>query len=447
MIEALYNLSNYIKPSDRNIDGIELDPIEAKHLICLEFDNGFQYKGVSYEEVDTTTQKKYLFKNAPSSNPPTYTPTLSLKKDELEKKLNNLVKILNKLRKDLGKNTSGYKNIDSIIASISQNYQTVLSDISQKVDNISNESIFLTIKIDGKYIGEIDYFIEAFKKVYLESDRFKNSKGKSNCCICGEYKEVAGDISPYAFYTIDKPGYIVGGMRKEVSWKNFPLCMNCKVKLDNARIFVEENLEFNFTSFLSYYLIPEFLVEDENKVNSIIGNIMLQQKQYDIETNFTRDQRGIERLLNEDDILVVNLLFLEKQQARETIELLIQGIYPSRIKEIFEKRDLVNLQVKNFVLFPDGDENDQKVKNYINSLNITTDNLVRFFGKSKDDFPFKNEFYRLIENLFKGIKYDERALLKIFMIFLKNMFIEDEGMNNFRFYVLSYYFSYVFIKL
>lgn len=86
MIEALYNLSNYIKPSDRNIDGIELDPIEAKHLICLNFDNGFQYKGVSYEQVDTTTtQKKYLFKNAPSSNPPTYTPTLSLNRKEPRK--------------------------------------------------------------------------------------------------------------------------------------------------------------------------------------------------------------------------------------------------------------------------------------------------------------------------------------------------------------------------
>jgi CRISPR-associated protein TM1802 (cas_TM1802). len=46
---------------------------------------------------------------------------------------------------------------------------------------------------------------------------------------------VFGKVDTYAFYTIDKIGYIVGGFDEKKSWRNYPVCPDCRLKLEEGK--------------------------------------------------------------------------------------------------------------------------------------------------------------------------------------------------------------------
>ena len=61
------------------------------------------------------------------------------------------------------------------------------------------------------------------------------------CSICGERKDmIIGNLDTYAFYTLDKIGFITGGFKGSEAWKNFPVCRECKFELDEGKKFLEK---------------------------------------------------------------------------------------------------------------------------------------------------------------------------------------------------------------
>ena len=431
---------NAIKELGLLTGGRELyDEISADKVIVLNFDEEGNFTGTYLEEFDSKKVSLYLYKKAKGSNPPTLTPTIpvslrELKSKKEEKREKAVKKLIGNLRKSIKaiKEVINSQNVGiSIDGEIKNEIKSKILELSESLSN--KERVILTIKINGKYIGEIDEFIEALKN--LVSQEGKGSRGKALCSVCLQEKEVSGDISPFKFYTIDKPGYIAGGFKKEEAYKNFPLCYECKELIEAGRSFIEKNLSFSFVKGLNYLLIPEFIYGSKEIEEEILE--ILRNKEYrkhvlskGEKNKLTADEEEILELLSEEnDILLLNFLFLEKAQGAEKILLFIQDIYPSRLKRLFT--------VKKFI------ENllSDKEKPY----NFTYMNIYNFFSRtysSKSSPDLLKYFLEIVEKTFRGVPVNRNLVIKYLLNRIRSELGEDK---DYKFVIRDAFGVFLFI--
>jgi len=414
---------NAIKELGLLTGGRELyDEISADKVIVLNFDERGNFLGAGLEEFDRGKEGLYLYKKAKGSNPPTLTPTIpvslrELKSKKEEKREKAVEKLIGNLRKSIKaiKEVINSQNVGiSIDGEINSEIKNKILELSESLSN--KERVILTIKINGKYIGEIDEFIKALKNLVFQEG--KDSRGKALCSVCLKEKEVSGDISPFKFYTIDKPGYIAGGFKKEEAYKNFPLCYECKELIEAGRSFIEKNLSFSFVKGLNYLLIPEFIYGSKEIEEEILE--ILRNKEYrkhvlskGEKNKLTADEEEILELLSEErDILLLNFLFMEKAQGAEKILLFIQDIYPSRLKSLFT--------VKKFI------ENllSDKEKPY----SFTYMNIYNFFSRtdsSKSSPDLLKYFLEIVEKTFRGVPVNRNLVIKYILNGIRRELYED----------------------
>lgn len=372
------------------------DEISADKVLVLDFDKEGGFKGVDLEDFSEDKLPLYLYKKAKGKNPPSLTPTLML--TGAEKSLKHLERAVGKLKK--AENSIPNLGISPDLAEI----------IKDAVDKLPPKTkVLLTVRIDGKYIGEIKEFIRALEKVSAEEG--KDSRGKAICSVCLEEKDVSGDISPFKFYTIDKPGYITGGFNKKEAFKNFPLCYECKALIYAGKQFLEKSLKFSFIKGMSYYLIPEFIYGRESVREEILQILKdtefrkhkLSSKEF---RHLTADEEDILEILSEErDVLTVHLLFLEREQGAERILLHIQDIYPSRLKELFSIKEYIE---KN--IWDGGQE-------------FTYETIYNFFSKTD---PSKKYFLEVVDKTFRGIPLDKKFLIKFLLSGIRKDFEKDQ---------------------
>jgi CRISPR-associated protein Csh1 len=385
------------------------DKVKADKVIVLELEidnvGNATLKDISLEEFSEDKLSKYLYRRAKSSNPPTYSPTLRLNTEDISKSLNNLIKVNRKLRG---------------VPQISIDVETVAEQIRGMIEGTEKStSYLLTVKFNGKYIGEMPEYIEAV------SDLIKGSYEKNGICsICGEEKEVAEEL-PFNFLTYDKPGYIVGGFRKNVAYKNSPICFDCYEKIRIAR----QNLEsatFKLAG-TEYMLIPETLKKENlQKLKELFeylreNNLNLDNLDeaylYDLLEGLVREEeknllssildslqeisgeRGLDILSifrRFKDIIIAHFLFIKREQGREAIELYISDVFPSRIDYLF------------------------KVKGFIEELGI----VGNFDYRLVNEFFKEKGFYQMVEATFWGKRVENAFLCDGLMNVIRESFKE-----------------------
>lgn len=394
------------------------DPIEAEKVLILEFNKDGKFTKVDLEDFSKDKLSLYMYKKAKGKNPPSLSPTLLLNRSQIDKSIGNLRKIL-----------KHYKNVK-----LELKLDNILEEV-RKIDIPPKKTILLTIKIDGKYIGEIDAFRKTLEN--LISQEGNNSKGEAVCCVCLQKKEVSGDISPFKFYTIDKPGYIVGGFRKEISYKNFPLCFDCKRYMEAGYHKIKEDLKFKIGNGLDYYLIPEFILGREKLkqealdilFNSEHRKIMLNKKEYS--SLMSDEEEILELITQEKDAITLNFLFLEQQQSADRILLHVQDIYPSRLKELFTAKKYVEKFLSS--------------ENY--EYNFTYLTIRKFFSKSdpsKKTEDLRKYFLEIIDKTFRGVRIEEQFLIYFLLKPIrKNILKNEEYINTIR----DAFAVFLFIKL
>ncbi|MFZ8861262.1 MAG: TIGR02556 family CRISPR-associated protein [Thermocrinis sp.] len=399
------------------------DKVKADKVIVLEFEldnvGNATLKDISLEEFSEDKLNKYLYRRAKSSNPPTYSPTLHLSKNE-EKSLTE------NIRTSLDNLTTANNRLKNV-PQISIDLESVAERIRGMIEGTEKStSYLLTIRFNGKYIGEMPEYIKAV------GDFIKKKSYKKNgiCSICGEEKKVSKDL-PFKFLTYDKPGYIVGGFREDVAYKNSPICFDCYEKIRIAR----QNLEsatFKLAS-TEYMLIPETLKkenlqklkelfeylrennlnlnnldkvylydlleglvreEDKNLLSSILDNLQ------EISGERGLDILSIFRMFK--DIIIAHFLFIKRELGREAIELYISDVFPSRIYYLF------------------------KVKEFIEELEI-----VKNFDYGIVKKFFKEEgFYQMVEATFWGKRVENAFLCDGLMNVIRESFKEwDKRVN------------------
>jgi CRISPR-associated protein Csh1 len=422
------------------------DKVKADYVVILDFDRDGKFSKLYIKEFSKEELEKYLFRKSKASNPPTETPTLILNLKDIKTSLQNLSKTIldpedRKLPQDLKKKIPQYlKNVKEYLSD--KNKQKDLEEeIKEKIEGQEKEKLFLlTIRIDGKFLGEIDEYKE-FLKEYLMSE-YEN---ESYCAVCGNWTRVKAEI-PFYFLTFDKPGYVVGGLNEKFAYKNSPICFDCFEKMRIARQELEE-AKFDLAG-LKYLIIPEslnretlrvfinllkflklkkFNEKDKEDFNRHISKLIKDEKKRkevvrDIEENRgisggeSRDFLVIFRHLDVDDVIWANFLFIEKEQSRESIKLYINEIFPSRVSEMFKaKEDVEELIEMDF------------------DFNI----LKGFFSK--------NDFYNVIGAVFTGKNLEKNFLYSNFMGKIREDYHNNKDISLKL--IREAFVSYVFIRI
>ncbi len=394
-------------------------PMDGKVLVILLDVDKHIYSGTDIEDFDSVKIKQYLFKEGASKGnvPSPFCPLTEPQKTY--KKIQGWLKQCKDIKDDALKAYA--QLIDGAFEALVDSKNTIIADITHKTKDFQKRTRkFLTIKLNGKYLGEYD----VFRKCLAHFDEAKRKKSANSgfcsiCCVSG--KEVSGKTDVFKFYTIDKRGFITGGFQEVDAWKNYPVCGECKISLENGRKFIDINLNFKFYG-LNYYLIPLLLTGNRGILQEILNilsdttkTVSLKER---IKKRMTNDENEILEYLSEvKDVLTFNFLFLQRQQSAERILLLIEDIFPSRIRKIFEAKDYVD-----------------RVFNDDSDRGFTFGTIRTFFSKSdenKKTSDLNKYFLEIVDSVFKGRKLDLSFLVKFYMAIIRKEFISD-GYFSFR---------------
>lgn len=394
--------------------------IEGKLLTIVLNEDNSAFQEIGIENFDDERLPRYLYKEG-ASKANSSAPFAQI--TEPNKTFNK------KIRKWLAdcETMSGIENKDlEFLKKINQVLKDkepeIVDAIVNKLANLSlpkKDKKFLTVKLeDGrKFLGDYDILKKAVGH-FADKKSNKSSASGNVCAVCGELKDnVSGKTDVFKFYTIDKPGFIAGGFNEPLAWKNFPVCYECKTLLEKGRGFIESKLNFRFYG-LSYSLIPSILTGKDDVLEEIINiisdaaqTVSLKDR---IKKRFTSDENEIlEFLADKRDVLTLNFLFLQRQQSAERILLLIEDVFPSRIRTIFNAKDEV----------------DNAFNEDFNFGKIRT-----FFSKSdegKRESDLNKYFLDIVDSVFKGKRLDFSFLTKFYMAVIRREFVND-GYFSFR---------------
>lgn len=405
-------------------------------FIMIDIDKN-SFERVESEEYDSSKDNRYLFRGGisqgPNPTPVANIPNIKKGKSEEETQRNLESQVRKTFNGKIQKWFDKYTNSNAIseedrnflgkikkILSDSNNENKIVRTIKTSIAGIDKkERKGLTIKIkdngEWKYIGDFEVFRKLLKEIETQKTVGISASDK-DCSICGMQKElVSGDSNIFKFYTIDKPGFITGGFNENLAWKNFPVCPECKLELEEGRKFIENNLTYAFYG-LRYLFIPKLLLGDMDVKAEIIDILLDSNKIVSLKDRVKKritdaNNEILEMLGDEKDILTLNFLFLRKEQSAERILLLIEDVFPSRIKEIFKAKDDVD-----------------RIFNNGSDKRFTFGKIRAFFSKSSEGKranDLNKYFLEIVDSVFKGRRLDFAFLLKFYMATIRKEFVSD----------------------
>lgn len=376
----------------------------------------WSFEGVELEDYDKEKIMRYLYRSG-ASNGADLTPTARLSgkpETTFDNKILGWFNILGE--KHLPVSDQERDFLAQIKEQIAQNADYIRERILKTRDETPNKTgivVTLKFKQDGeeKYIGDFPVFAQLL--LYQVNEKGQRCAAKDKICsICGQRKDVViGNLDTYAFYTLDKIGYITGGFKESQAWKNFPVCKECKLALDEGKKYVEKYLTFRFCG-IEYNLIPKFVMGAEmlpEEILDIFANTskLISLKQ-DVIDRITTDEDDILYYLKDiHDVITLNFLFIKKMNAAERILLLIEDVFPSRLRRIFDAKH------KTDEIFED---------------KFTFGSIRNFFSRSdpnKRDYDLDGYFLDIVDRVFKDRPISYHFLIQFIMKKIRHEFVNE----------------------
>jgi CRISPR-associated protein Csh1 len=362
MIEAireigLYALKKEGKSTDEPLGVLVDNPSNrnTKNIMFISFnkENGeYVYQGIELEEFDSEKLHLYLYRKG-SARGTDLTPTAMVTNP-----INTFRQKISGWFKDYAQ-SEDERLFSNIGKCIEENKAQIEMELQEKY---SNENNIISLKIDGKYLGDIEEFkdklIDKAKVDYYYKSSFTTGKESIAedrlCAVCKKNKaEVYGFVSTFKFYTVDKPGFVSGGFRQSNAWKNYPVCLECALILEEGKKYLGKQFNFNFYG-TKYLLIPKFLInasdEEKKKVFRVFDG--------EPDPRFLREE--VKRLTNDENealyflskfqnYLNLNFLFYSAPKGFEgavfNVLHYIEDILPSRIKQLFEAKKEIDKKI------------------------------------------------------------------------------------------------------
>jgi CRISPR-associated protein Csh1 len=435
MIEAIREIGEYSLRKDQisskdpqGLIKIFCEDIQVRfpkppHILTIDLEkngNGFSFIRVSEEEYSKERNSRYLYRVG-SSRGTDIMPTAMV--TDINKTYPN------KIKKWFGENYSLLpysldENDLQVIQSLNDCLITNESEIKKQIETVlqnirmKKESALLTIVIleknQRKYLGDIDLFRTIFiKKTHISLSQKYNTTSlgeKKICSVCRTRKEeVYGFVSTYNFYTVDKPGMVSGGFDQSQAWKNYPVCLDCALALERGKKYLNEFSHFQFYGF-DYYIIPKPILETNTEVYEILktfqndgmGEKVRLTEKYQLLMSDT-DEEILKVLSEKENSFLCNILIYNENQKEFKIELYIEDIFPSRLKQLFNAKNNVDGKTVLKTLLVPEIINKKKTGKML-PFKFTFSSLRYFFGKENNADSY---FFNIVSRIFsaKEISY------------------------------------------
>jgi CRISPR-associated protein Csh1 len=430
MIEAIREIGEYSLRKDQIDTGdpqglIEIfcEDIQGRspkppHILTIDLEkngNQISFIRVSEEEYSKERNSRYLYRFG-SPRGSNVTPTAMV--TDINKTYPN--KIKNWFGQDFSVlpyslEEKDLREIQSLNDCLVANESEIKDQIETLLPSIrtKKESALVTIVILEKnqrnYLGDIDLFRRIFiKKTHASLSQKYNTTSlgeKMVCSVCRERKdEVYGFVSTYNFYTVDKPGMVSGGFDQSLAWKNYPVCLDCALALEHGKKYLNNFSHFKFYGF-DYYVIPKPLLSENTEVYDTLkifqteGNRIKLNDNYQTLLSDTKEEI-LSHLSDKENSFLCNILIYQENNNEFKIERYIEDIFPSRLKQLFDAKHVVDskpiLRSLQVPVFKDNKKTGERTFEY------TFESIFHFFGKEKNDTDEKTYFLDIVSRIFSG---------------------------------------------
>ncbi len=436
MIEALRNIGKYSFQqkginTTNNLIEILLDEVNKRgnyaKVYTVNFEEseaGLRYKDVSIEDWDKQKSLKYLYREKGSQGAH-YMPTARIagnKEEDVRKTFENRIeKWFDRLKREHQHWLNNSAFLTNLYEAFIKDKEQIKNDLVKLRMQYEDGGFITLIFYQGeekKYLGDI----EDFSSYLLEfsQEKYNEVSSEGVCCLCKNESKVFGNASPLTFYSLDKPGYIAGGMKKENGYKNFPLCFECLLQLNEGAAYMQELLGFKLAG-LRYYLIPEVIHNNYAVLDEIMNIYYSFHKETEGQVSLSQaerisgDEDDILNVLKDvDDTVALKFLFFQEQSNKFIILLLMEDILPSRIRTIFAAKQ----RVENHIVF----------KDHKFSAKLIQD--IQFnYGVLRRLFPTMKGFLEIVNKTFKDQKIDKQYVLELIMDRLRGIFNDNRYMK------------------
>ncbi len=489
MLEGVYNIG-LIKNKGSFLDNF-IEIIESsrnKYIFKIIFDitnlNGVKYKEISHEETSNDKKLKYLYKKG-SANGSDYTPTskiTSLKKTYEKKFLKSIESFVKEHKETLKENIDDLMLLESLNNEIKNKKDDIYKDLYEYINNmgllkedkkesdfnITDGGVLTIVFIDEKqkdeydtyiqkYLGDIDFFVNVFTS--NEEDSYKSFYEKYNttsisknklCYICKSIKpKIWGFVSTYPFYTCDKTGLISGGFNQKDAYKNYPVCSDCAIKLENGKGYVDENLAFRFCGF-NYLLIPQLVINDNNILNKVLKrledyrNFSLGNKTDDDERIVRTEEKLLKYISQEENYINFNFIFFEKNNAAYNILLRLDDVPPSRLNNLIKAKETVDEQIRKYNIFEKITITPKNKQSYQIDFEFRFQFVRDFFLSSNIEGVYDKDFLNILNDIFIGNKISYQFLLNRFMAKIRSEFLNNDNFPSI--YMLKAYKVIIYLE-
>jgi CRISPR-associated protein Csh1 len=464
MIEAIMRIGEWSGNRERTLGSLinfVEDPNSTGRyrkviIIVLERKGGdYRFKEVDLEEFREDHILKYLYRKG-SSRGTDLTPTSKLSGKDIGSTFENkLIKCLLEIKSNSTKfrlSKIEQEEVNIIINQLNTNKQSILDGLNERVSEIARgEGAILTLEFESggerRYLGDFELFQKVLlhkAKVSYYSQYKKEAISKDRVCsVCKkERDEVYGFVNTYNFYTVDKPGFVTSGFRQEDAWKNYPVCLDCAIRLEEGKKYISNNLSFKFYGF-NYLMIPKFFNENVmDEVLTIIEGDFEKEMDKSIKASF--EQKYIRRLTDAEDeifeliseqkdFLNLNLMFYQEKQSGSVFNILmyIEDILPSRIRRLFD----VKREVDEIDIFKKPEKDGQRLLYFNFKL------LRDFFPYVSKTVSYDKNFLEMVNKVFSLKPVDYGFLLRFIVQKLRDRFVRGETvyLDTLRGFMLLYY--------
>lgn len=440
MIEAIKRIGEYaVEKEGKSID----DPIDilvdnpanrdTKNILFIVLESGrdgFEYRGVEPEEYSKDKLGKYIYKKGEGARGTDMTPISMVTGIErtFETKILQWFEKYDKPRSDEEINF-----LVKIGTCIRQNKDEILNDLKGNQDKGNN---IISLKIDNKYLGDYD----VFRRILVDraKENFYSKYGKVSksenqlCSVCNQrMAEVYGFVDTYKFYTVDKPGFVSGGFQQADAWKNYPVCLNCALTLEEGKKYLGTSMNFNFYGF-RYLLIPKSVSEVDKETKEETFKIMERQQDPKFRekeiTRLTSDENEILELMSKQkNYLDINFMFYDAPRGYDgavfNILLYIEDILPSRLNTLFKvKKDVDSVEIFKECMIPIF-ENKKKIGERPLEFNFSIPRT--FFPRVSDNRAYDKYFLDIVNKIFTNKLIDYNFLMSFIMQKIREDFIND----------------------
>ena len=324
-----------------------------------------------------------------------------------EKQRDNVAKVMSRIARSIPDGRSVY--FSSTAAK--EEGMVVIQQLLEGKTGSKDTRYIYTVRIDGKYLGEIESLRElldeeAYTKYYEKS----RAKGKT-CALSQERNvDVWGRVDTLGF-TVNDSTFSRGGFDVGDSYRMFPVSKPAVMALEAARRFAFAELSDRFYT-LEYLIVPRMIegrAEQLEEIARMMAGLRKDTALTEKAVPILKAEGLLEVLAAAENLnrlgVLYDILFYQRNQAQLALTLHLQDINPSRLQEI---RDVFAATSKRYGKAFGYRNKDKTFVNFRISFGI----VKNFFSEGKGlKVSFHPSFYRLLECIFYDRPFNEQTVV------------------------------------